>query len=192
MRKKDAQEDTASSPITGEPRGRKVVDFGNLRQAVEQQKKLDADKPPDERAALIDVVRQFEPLIQARRNAKWTDAEICAWLVELGYTIDPATLRAYRSKLGILSATIEGASEITFAPGRPTSVPTTSTSSGPRQPSKPASVSKRSLDPADAAAAERPLLPQTGSHPDDAEAQEKKLMLPRRGPKPLLDLDDGV
>lgn len=129
MRKQDEREDNASNGVSGEPpRGRKLVDFGNLRQAVEQQKKLDAEKPPDERAALIDVVRQFEPLIQARRNAKWTDAEICAWLLELGYVIDPATLRAYRSKLGILSVAVERTNKPAFAASRSTAAPTTLTS----------------------------------------------------------------
>jgi hypothetical protein len=81
---------------------RKVFDGNALRVAAQAQAEADAANPVTMNASLLDIVTAFEPMIRARKDAKWTDAEICAWLAELGYEIDRQTLRAYRSQLGIL------------------------------------------------------------------------------------------
>jgi hypothetical protein len=81
---------------------RKVFDGNALRAAAQAQAEVDAANPVTINASLLDIVTAFEPMIRARKDAKWTDAEICAWLAELGYEIDRQTLRAYRSQLGIL------------------------------------------------------------------------------------------
>jgi hypothetical protein len=81
---------------------RKVTDGNALRDVVQAQAEADAAHPVTMYASLLDIVTAFAPIIRSRKNAKWTDAEICAWLAELGYEIDRQTLRAYRSQLGIL------------------------------------------------------------------------------------------
>jgi hypothetical protein len=120
-----------SDKNTRQVMARKAIDGNALRVAAQAQAEADAANPVTMNASLLDIVTAFEPMIRARKDAKWTDAEICAWLAELGYEIDRQTLRAYRSQLGILArepARKGSANTITRA-----SIPSSANSQSPSQ-----------------------------------------------------------
>lgn len=161
-------------PPFGDASKRPLIDRAPFAQAVAGQKRQDAKSPPVSVLTKMDAVRMARELILRRKDLKWTDAMIAAWLRELGVEISRATLCVYRSRLAREGTTQIGSLET--SPPETTTPPADTISTDSETPEPSASPSRQPIAAATSAAAQ-PV--------DEAAAPLPKF-------NPAVDFDDRV